>query len=161
MEDLVKPGLGLVPSLLARIGEVDADRDRRHLAFRPIVPGLNQKFLVFGMTAAGAGGQMVAAPCGPGNALVPHRGHPDRRTWFLNRGCRHPHIGELVILALVTEFLSREAALDDPERFEGPSEPFAERDAESAEFLRGRADADREIAPPARDVVEDRDVLGD
>src|SRR6516225_716223 len=112
------------------------------------------------MAAAGPGRQVIAAPCGPGDALVAHRGHPDRRTRFLHRGCRHSHTGELVIFALVTEFLSGEAALDDSERLEGPPEPFVEGDAESAEFARGRTDADRQIDPAARDVVEDRDVLG-
>ena len=44
---LIGLGLGLLPS-----GEVDADRDRRNLAFRKVVPEPNQELLVFVMAAA-------------------------------------------------------------------------------------------------------------
>jgi len=59
----------------------------------------------------------------------------------------------------VAERLSGEAALDDPERLEGAPEPLVERDSESAEFLDSRTDADRQIDPAARNIVEDCDVL--
>jgi len=70
-------------------------------------------------------------------------------------------IRKLVIFALVAEFLSGKAALDDPQPLKGPPEPFVEWDAKDAEFFSGRTDADRQIHPAIRDVVEDRDLLGD
>ncbi|HKM71132.1 MAG TPA: hypothetical protein VJX94_13945 [Stellaceae bacterium] len=160
-EHLVQAGLRLVPGFLARLGEVDADRDRSDLALRTVVAELAQQLLVFAVAAPSPRRQVIAAPRGPGHTLVAHRGHPDRRAGFLHRGRRHADIGEIVVFALVAERLSSEAALDDPQRLEGPPEPFVERDAEAMELLRGRADADRQIDPAARDVVENRDVLGD
>src|SRR6516225_8251290 len=118
------------------------------------MPELSQEFLVFGIAAAGPRRQVIAAPRSPGDALVAHRGHPDRRPWLLHRGRRHAHIEELVVFAFVAEFLTRKAALDDPQRLKGPPEPFVERDPEGAEFFRGRTHTDRQIDPAARNVVE-------
>ena len=157
----METGLRLVPGFLAGLGEVDTDGDRRDLAHRSVVPELAQQFLVSGMAAACPRRQVISAPCRPGHALVAHRGHPDWRAGFLHRGCRHADIREIVVFALVAERLSGEAALDDPERLEGPPQPFVERDAEGAELFRGRTNADRQIDPAARNVVEDRDVLRD
>src|SRR6516162_1730647 len=126
MEDLMQAGLGLGPSLLAGRCDVDADRDRSDLARRPVIPELAEKLLVLGVTAAGPGRQVIAAPRRPLDTLVAHRGHPDRRPRLLHRCRRHTHIGEVVIFAFVAEFLSGKAALDDPERFEGPPEPRSE-----------------------------------
>jgi len=60
---------------------------------------------------------------------------------------------------MIRDLLRRQQALFDG--LEGPPEPFVERDAEGAKLLRGRTDTDRQVDTPARDVVEDRDVLGD
>ncbi len=42
VEDLVQPGLGLVPGLCACLGKVDADRDRSNLTLRAVMPELAQ-----------------------------------------------------------------------------------------------------------------------
>src|SRR6516165_4809095 len=108
---------------------------------------LDQEFLVSGVAAAGARRQVITAPRRPGHTLVAHRSHPDRRAGLLHRGCRHPDITEVVVLAFVGELLPGEAALDDPKRLKGPAEPLVERNAESAEFLRRRAYPDRQVHP--------------
>src|SRR5271165_4052606 len=68
-EHLVQAGLRLVPGFLARLGEVDADRDRSDLALRTVVAELAQQLLVFAVAAPSPRRQVIAAPRGPGHTL--------------------------------------------------------------------------------------------
>src|SRR6516162_2713813 len=59
VKDLVQARLGLVPGLLARLGQMYANRDRRDLALCPVVPELDEQLLVSGMPAPGARRQVI------------------------------------------------------------------------------------------------------
>src|SRR5215472_14112431 len=94
MQNLMQPGLRLVPRLVARLGEMDADRDRSDLARRAVVAELLKEFDIFCVAAPGSGRQVITAPRRPGDALITHRSYPDRWAGLLHRGRRHSYIGK-------------------------------------------------------------------
>src|SRR5215831_17241074 len=110
------------------------------------------------MAAPGTGGKVVAPPRGAPEALLAHRRDPDRRSGLLHGRRRHAHIGEVVIFAVMAEFLARKASLDDGQPFEHAAEALAEWHPEGVEFLGRRPDPDRQIDARARNVVEYREV---
>jgi hypothetical protein len=89
IQHLVQPSFDLVPGPFSRLRQMQADRHGGHQAARWIVPEFPQELFVERMAAADTRRHVITAPRRPPNALFPHRGHPDRRSGALHRGCGH------------------------------------------------------------------------
>ena len=76
----------------------------------------------------------VSPGCDAPAAATAHRSDPHRRARLLHRGRRHADIGEIVVLALVAEFLSGKSALDDAKRLKSPPKALVEGDTKVRSF---------------------------
>ncbi len=107
-------------------------------------------------------GQHVDAVAdGPADARPARHRHPQRRAAWLHGVGRDPHVVELVALAGVAEALPRPGQLQDVDALLGARHAVRHREAERLELVDRVAEADAELDAPARQLVEDGEVLGE